>query len=119
MILVTGSLGKSAAGLAYLRGKNQVQLDPDAGEELLGAHLQPVPRVHEASLLIRSGMVNAMNDISDGLASELHEIVQASGCGARIWVERLPLSPGTVQMANYAGRTPGLGLYGEKIMNSS
>ncbi len=106
LILVTGSLGKSAAGLAYLRGKMQLQLDTDAGGELLDAHLQPVPRVHEASLLIRSGMVNAMNDISDGLASELHEIVQASGCGARIWTERLPLSPSTVQMATYAGADP-------------
>lgn len=106
MILVTGNLGKSAAGLAYLRGKMQLQLEPDDREELLGAHLRPVPRVKEASLLIRSGMVNAMNDISDGLASELHEIVQASGCGARIWAERLPLSPSTIKMANSIGVNP-------------
>ena len=45
-------------------------------------HLEPVPRIEEAAVLTKSGLVGAMNDLSDGLASELHEIAQASGCGA-------------------------------------
>jgi len=44
-----------------------------------------------------------MNDISDGLASELHEIAQASGCGARIWAERLPISEATALLARKLG----------------
>ncbi len=40
-----------------------------------------------------------MNDLSDGLASELHEIAAASGCGACIWAERLPVSPAAALLA--------------------
>ncbi|RJX29453.1 MAG: thiamine-phosphate kinase [Dethiobacter sp.] len=104
LILVTGKLGAAAAGLAYLREGGKAAID--GAEELRQAHLKPVPRVKEAAILIHSGMVGAMNDISDGLASELHEIVQASGCGARIWTERLPISQATALMAAHTGVNP-------------
>jgi thiamine-monophosphate kinase len=104
LILVTGKLGAAAAGLAYLREGGKAEID--GSEELRQAHLKPVPRVKEAAILIHSGMVGAMNDISDGLASELHEIVQASGCSARIWAERLPISQATALMARHMGADP-------------
>lgn len=105
MILVTGQLGASAAGLEWLRRRHEMP-PIEGSEELERAHLTPLPRVKEASILIRSGLVGAMNDISDGLASELYEIAQASGCGARIWVERLPISWATMEMARYLGTDP-------------
>ncbi len=97
LILVTGFLGQAAAGLASFQEASRLSV---AGVEgLRRAHLSPEPRVREALALIRSGLVGAMNDVSDGLASELHEIVQASGCGARIWANRLPIDQATAAMA--------------------
>ncbi len=104
MILVTGWLGSSAAGLACLRDEKGAAVS--GREELLQAHLTPVPRVKEAAYLMNSGLVGAMNDISDGLATELHEITQASGCGARIWADRLPLSPAVRDAAGQLGVDP-------------
>lgn len=101
LILVTGKLGAAAAGLVYLRAAEKVKFE--GVEELQQAHLKPLPRVKEAAVLIQSGLVGAMNDISDGLASELHEIAQASGCGARIWAERLPISPAADLLARRLG----------------
>jgi thiamine-monophosphate kinase len=103
-LLVTGKLGAAAAGLAYLSAKEQLELEGAA--ELLQSQLQPVPRVKEAAVLVRSGMVGAMNDLSDGLASELHEIARASGCGARIWAERLPINPAAVLLGRQLGVDP-------------
>lgn len=101
LILVTGTIGAAAAGLACLRSGEKAALENFA--ELRQAHLKPLPRVKEAAVLIKSGLVGAMNDLSDGLASELHEIAQASGCGARIWADRLPISPATAFMAGRLG----------------
>ena len=103
-LLVTGKLGAAAAGLAYLPEKEKFELEGAA--ELLQAQLQPMPRVKEAAVLIRSGLVGAMNDLSDGLASELHEIASASGCGARIWAERLPISSAAALLARRLGVDP-------------
>jgi len=104
LILVTGKLGAAAAGLVYLQASEKVEID--GAEELQQAHLKPRPRLKEASILVQSGLVGAMNDISDGLASELHEIAQASGCGARIWAERLPVSPAAELLGRRLGKSP-------------
>lgn len=105
-LLVTGKIGAAAAGLAYLTAEKQQPVEPESAAELMLAQLQPLPRVREAAVLARSGLVGAMNDLSDGLASELHEIVQASGCGAQIWTERLPVCPGAVSLARRLGTDP-------------
>ncbi|NMB41881.1 MAG: thiamine-phosphate kinase [Firmicutes bacterium] len=106
LILVTGKIGSAAAGLAYMREDAKDDLKIEGLDELLRAHLEPVPRIEEAAVLTKSGLVGAMNDLSDGLASELHEIAQASGCGARIWADRLPISPATILMADQTGADP-------------
>ena len=105
IILVTGYLGQAAAGLAML--KTREMIPPKDGLEVLHqAHLAPEPRVRESAELMRSGLVGAMNDISDGLTSELYEIIQASGCGARIWADRLPIDSPTAYLAQHLGVNP-------------
>lgn len=89
-IYVTGTPGDSAAGLAILQDKLIVR-SPEDARYLLTRHLRPVPRVLQGQAL--RGLASAAIDISDGLIADLGHILQASGCGARINLEALPLSP--------------------------
>ncbi len=57
-----------------------------------GKHLEFEPRVKEAIKIAQMVRVNAMIDISDGLSSDLNRICRASGVGAIIDVERIPIS---------------------------
>lgn len=88
-IYVTGTPGDSAAGLAILQDRLQVNDEADAAY-LLKRHLRPTPRVlHGQALRDRA---SAAIDLSDGLISDLGHILRASGCGARLDLNALPFS---------------------------
>ncbi len=89
-IAVTGYLGASAAGLAMLKGG--LKLDEETASSLREAHLKPYPRIREGQILARHG-VRAAIDISDGLASDLAKVCQASGVGANLRMEKIPVHP--------------------------
>jgi len=57
-----------------------------------GRHLEFEPRVKEAIKIAQMVTVNSMIDISDGLSSDLSRICQASGVGAVINAEQIPIS---------------------------
>ena len=89
LVCVTGPLGDSAAGLqALLQG---VRGSEDA-EALVERHYRPVPRVSEGQALAATPGVHAMMDISDGVASDLRHILKASGVGAAVRTQDVPLS---------------------------
>ncbi len=89
LICVTGPLGDSAAGLqAILQG---VRGSEDA-KALVERHYRPVPRVSEGQALAATPGVHAMMDISDGVASDLRHILKASGVGAAVRTQDVPLS---------------------------
>ncbi len=85
-ILVTGTLGD--AGLA-LTG-DSVAMTREANAWLQARLARPAPRV-EAGIALR-GLASAVIDISDGLVADLGHILAASGAGARLTVDDLPLS---------------------------
>ncbi len=85
LIFVTGTLGESALGLALLKGGAREGT-------AIARHLDPVPRVREGMMLAGAGIPTAMTDISDGLLADLGHILDLSGVGARLQLERLPLS---------------------------
>jgi len=62
------------------------------GASLMGRHLAFTPRVHEALALTRLVPIHAMMDLSDGLSTDLTRLCRASGVGARIQAEKLPVS---------------------------
>jgi thiamine-monophosphate kinase len=68
-----------------------------------GHHLRFRPRVEEARLLREHCAVTAMIDISDGLAVDLHHILEASGVGARVFSERIPLRTDSLDAALHEG----------------
>ncbi|XOF33507.1 MAG: thiamine-phosphate kinase [Candidatus Electrothrix sp. YB6] len=96
-IFVSGPLGYSAAGLALLQSgryagtmEQGVAACPSALQPFIKAHLNPWARVDLVPLLARTGLIHAMMDLSDGLATDLSHLCQQSGTGARIEEDRLP-----------------------------
>ena len=52
------------------------------------------------------GLITSLNDISDGLASEISEIAKASQVGAKIIAEQIPLSEDVKNLAQEMGKDP-------------
>ena len=88
MVAVTGNLGCSAGGLQITRGG--LDLDAETDAHLRNAHNRPTPRVAEGLLLVRHGVATAI-DISDGLIDDLEKLCKASGVGARVHTDRVPV----------------------------
>jgi thiamine-monophosphate kinase len=79
-IVVTGSLGGSAAGLRVGQNKNRWS---DDERDAISRHFRPVARVGEGQALARQG-ATAMIDVSDGFALDLSRVCAASEIGARV-----------------------------------
>jgi thiamine-monophosphate kinase len=75
------------------------------GGSLGGRHLDFVPRVREARVLASLGVPRAMMDLSDGLSTDLPRLCRASGVGARLRADRLPIHP-DAGAAPPPGRSP-------------
>lgn len=109
-VLVTGSLGDSAAGLALLLsepergGESEAAVDWAAHERLLERHFTPTPRLAEAAVIARSQSATAMIDLSDGLSSDIGHICDRSRVGVRLWADRLPISAEARQVAGLLDR---------------
>jgi thiamine-monophosphate kinase len=93
-IVVTGSLGAAAGGLAISKAPPEeaaAALSEPWGRELSEALARPVARVGEAEILARTG-ATAMMDLSDGLAIDLPRLCRASGVGARVGLGKVPVA---------------------------
>lgn len=93
LIWVSASLGNAAAGLELCRkGFCKPGGMPDKWQQLIHAHLDPGAEIDLGIILSSSGLVHAMMDISDGLATDLAHLCQESSVGAEIQQEFLPVS---------------------------
>jgi thiamine-monophosphate kinase len=86
VILVSGQLGAAALAVKFLSNQNIPAIDSDA---LMDKLLHPKPRVDLISLL-RTYATSAI-DISDGLSADLNHICVASGVGACVTKEAIPV----------------------------
>ncbi|WLD93686.1 thiamine-phosphate kinase [Alkalihalobacillus sp. AL-G] len=91
IVFVTGPLGLSAAGLHLLLENDQFEATRQ--KELLKAHQMPDPQVKAGLLLAESGFRIALNDISDGIASEAWEIADASQVHITLDYDQVPKHP--------------------------
>lgn len=85
-LVVTGALGGPLAALtAWLDGA----VPPP---EARARFARPAPR-HAVARFLASHRAHAMIDVSDGLAADLGHLIAASGVGARLELERVPVLP--------------------------
>jgi thiamine-monophosphate kinase len=89
IVCVTGHLGDSAGGFKVILEKTAMTSETGY---LVNRHYMPVPRLPEGRLLASLPGVTAMMDISDGLASDLMQILKASGKSGTVDLDKLPLS---------------------------
>lgn len=101
-IYVTGTIGDSALGLALLA---EVGHKASARDQtyLLRRHRHPTARVGAGLQLAKRKLATAMMDISDGLLQDLGHVCRASGTGAVVLQEKLPLSPAFTRVAGRDG----------------
>jgi thiamine-monophosphate kinase len=88
LIYASGRLGEAELGL-------QLVLKGLAKKKRWGKftrkHFYPEPRLGLGQWLATHRCATAVIDISDGLSTDLGHICKASGVGARIWAEKIPL----------------------------
>lgn len=104
VILSDGFLGDSRAGLHLLL--NRIKADKPYLEALLNAHLLPRPSLIEGRFLAGRPGIHAAIDVSDGLSSDLGHILRESKVGARLFSDRMPVSPALEQFCRQFGFDP-------------
>ncbi len=72
------------------------------GGSILGRHLHPPVRVQKALELREQVQVHAAIDISDGLVLDLWRMCQASGVGATVELDQVPVHPDAHRLARGA-----------------
>ena len=99
VLCVSGDLGRSFLGLKILQREKRVFLNnPEMQPKLniykniIEKQLRPVARVDIINILKEYKIIpSSMIDISDGLASEILHLSEASNLGAKIFEEKLPI----------------------------
>jgi thiamine-monophosphate kinase len=100
LLVVTGPLGASAAGLRLARAGYSARIElPSAGGErstpeaaAVAAYRRPVARLAEGEVARRFG-VHAAIDISDGLVADAVHLAEASGVGIDLVLDESSVAP--------------------------
>ncbi len=116
LLCVSGDLGAAYAGLLLLEkakdafGKEQAQkAELQGAGYILKRQLMPEARVDMVELFKSSDIVpTSMIDISDGLASEIHHICEASKVGCLLEELKVPINEETIKLANEKNTPPSL-----------
>ena len=88
-IYVSGTLGEADLGLRMLRRGHGLARPANAA---LRKHLYPRPRLELGRWLAEKRLASAMMDVSDGLSTDLARMCAASGVGAKVEGDSLPVS---------------------------
>jgi thiamine-monophosphate kinase len=97
---ITGSVGGAAAGLAMLRQ------DPAARGPSVDRYLAPTARLRESLALTGARAARAAIDVSDGLAASVRQLAEASGVGAVLEADLVPVAPEARRWFEHRGEDP-------------
>ena len=100
-IYVSGCLGAAGLALLYLN-KDEHGKTIKPSQSCVDRLLQPEPRVNLGRALI--DLASAAIDISDGLAADLGHILEASGKGAAVILDNVPLCDELLQLKDRGQR---------------
>lgn len=103
-VFVTGTLGDSGAGLEILKS-GHLGRGADI-KNLIKRHIRPVPRIEWGRQIALAKCASSMIDISDGLSSDLSHICDASGVGAVLFSDKIPLSKSLIKTAKQLDENP-------------
>lgn len=114
LVCITSDLGAAYMGL-HLLERERIALDGhpnptpqfEGHEYILRRWLKPDLRLDIIEALDAEGIVpTSMIDITDGLASDALQLCKASGCGIRLYLERIPIAAETRAMADELNADP-------------
>lgn len=104
-VFLSGPLGDSAAGLSLILGKPAIK-NQTAAEFLIHSHNRPRAQITLGTALSASGLSSCAIDVSDGFLQDLGHICESSHVGAKIEIERIPISPQMAEVARRSGVDP-------------
>jgi thiamine-monophosphate kinase len=97
---VTDFLGDSAGGLKIILENLE---EDQAFQKLVEAHYRPRPALEEGQWLAGFEGVHALMDVSDGIDSDLRRIMERSGVGVEVYLDKLPVSAALSRLASHCG----------------
>lgn len=97
VLIVTGPVGGPSKGFLAPLGKDGKRTK-EALELIYGVRA----RVNEGRAMSLSGRVHSCIDLSDGFAPALHQMMEASECGAMVAWNNIPLAEGLTEVADAA-----------------
>lgn len=105
-LYVSGAVGGAAAGLRLLQGARLGDVAEEDAAACMQRYRRPDPRVRLGTLLGRNRVARACVDLSDGLADGVHQLAEASGLGAIVDGESVPLMDGARGVFDRAREDP-------------
>lgn len=109
ILAVTGPLGLAAAGFNMLiQDVEPEDMDTDTKKKLIKHALEPEAKLEQGVVLAKSGYVSSATDITDGLLSEINELIQANSeeIGVCINQSDVPIPPEVFEVAKITGEDP-------------
>jgi thiamine-monophosphate kinase len=111
LIAVTGPLGLAAAGFEILLADNVNhkqkidRIEEEFIQKAVKHALDPRARIKEGIMAAESNLVTACTDITDGLASELYEMLKpGNNMGIRIYEDKIPSHPLVEEVSKISGK---------------
>jgi thiamine-monophosphate kinase len=103
LVLSVTALGEPTNGRPLTRSGGKpgdwLLVTGELGGSILGHMLDFTPRVKEAIALHSTYKLHAGIDISDGISLDASRLATASGCGAALYLDRIPVSPDATTLA--------------------
>ena len=110
LVISVTALGEVQPGREWRRSGarpgDQILVTGSFGGSILGKHFAFTPRVSEALWLAEHLEVHAAIDVSDGLSLDLARLAEASGLGACLNLNQVPVSDAARQLSASDGMSP-------------